>query len=105
VTSDRLTPPVQRAADGRGATPRREFVLLPETGHMVPLERPAELTEALVGLAGSVGLSGASHPSGSALPRLTGTAAVAFLLRRVRLAERPDFRGLRSRICVITTQL
>jgi len=59
---DRLTPPVH-ARRMLAALPHvDEFILLPQTGHMVPLERPAELVEALVGLAGSVGLSGAVAP-------------------------------------------
>lgn len=59
---DRLTPPVHARRMVAALPHVAEFVLLPETGHMVPLERPAELTEALVGLAGSVGLSGAVAP-------------------------------------------
>ena len=59
---DRMTPPVL-ARRLVAALPRvAEFVLLPETGHMVPLERPAELVDALVRLAGGVGLSGAVIP-------------------------------------------
>jgi pimeloyl-ACP methyl ester carboxylesterase len=54
---DRLTP----AAHSRrmvAALPHvAEFVLLHETGHMVPLERPDELLEALMELAGSVGIT------------------------------------------------
>jgi pimeloyl-ACP methyl ester carboxylesterase len=59
---DRLTPPVHARRMVAALPHVAEFVLLPETGHMVPLERPAELVEALVELAGSVGLSGAVAP-------------------------------------------
>ena len=59
---DRLTPPVHARRMVAALPHVAEFVLLPETGHMVPLERPAELVDALVRLAGSVGLSGAAVP-------------------------------------------
>jgi pimeloyl-ACP methyl ester carboxylesterase len=54
--NDRLTPPghARRIAE---ALPRLEqLVILPETGHMGPLERPEEIAEALVGLARSAGV-------------------------------------------------
>lgn len=54
---DRLTPPVHAHAMVAALPQVAEFVLLPETGHMTPLERPEELLEALVRLAASVGLS------------------------------------------------
>jgi pimeloyl-ACP methyl ester carboxylesterase len=54
---DRLTPPMHAWRMVTALPHVAEFMLLPETGHMVPLERPAELIEALVGLAGSLGLS------------------------------------------------
>jgi pimeloyl-ACP methyl ester carboxylesterase len=59
---DRMTPPVHARLMVAALPHVAAFVLLPETGHMVPLERPAELVDALVGLAGSVGLSGAALP-------------------------------------------
>jgi pimeloyl-ACP methyl ester carboxylesterase len=54
---DRLTPPGHSRRMVAALPHVSEFVLLRETGHMVPLERPDELLEALVGLAESVGLS------------------------------------------------
>jgi pimeloyl-ACP methyl ester carboxylesterase len=63
---DRLTPPVH-AQRMVAALPRvAEFLVLPQTGHMVPLERPEELLEALVRLAKSVGLEGAAADDASA---------------------------------------
>ena len=59
---DRMTPPVLARRLVAALPHVAEFVLLPETGHMVPLERPAELVDALVRLAGGVGLSGAVLP-------------------------------------------
>jgi pimeloyl-ACP methyl ester carboxylesterase len=54
--NDRLTPPVH-ARRMVAALPRvAEFVQLPRTGHMTPVERPAELEHALVALAESVGM-------------------------------------------------
>jgi pimeloyl-ACP methyl ester carboxylesterase len=61
---DRLTPPVHSRRMVAALPHVAEFVLLSETGHMVPLERPAELVDALVGLAGSVGISGAVASNG-----------------------------------------
>jgi pimeloyl-ACP methyl ester carboxylesterase len=54
---DRLTPPAHSRRMVAALPHVSEFVLLPETGHMVPLERPDELLAALVELAESVGLS------------------------------------------------
>ena len=62
---DRLTPPVhaRRMVD---ALPRvAELLVLPRTGHMTPVERPAELADALVRLAESVGLAGRASRNGS----------------------------------------
>jgi pimeloyl-ACP methyl ester carboxylesterase len=53
---DRLTP-VVHARRIVGELPQvAEFLVLPRTGHMTPVERPAELADALVRLAESVGL-------------------------------------------------
>lgn len=57
---DRLTPPVHARRMVAALPHLFEFVLLPETGHLVPLERPIELLEALVSLADSVGLEPAA---------------------------------------------
>lgn len=54
--SDRLTPPAHARRMLAGLPHVAEFVQLPRTGHMTPLERPHELAEALVRLASSVGL-------------------------------------------------
>jgi len=59
---DRLTPPVHARRMVAALPHVAEFLLLPETGHMVPLERPAELVDSLVALADSVGLRGAVVP-------------------------------------------
>jgi pimeloyl-ACP methyl ester carboxylesterase len=53
---DRLTPPVHAQRMVAALPHVAEFTVLPETGHMVPLERPVELLEALERLAASVGL-------------------------------------------------
>jgi pimeloyl-ACP methyl ester carboxylesterase len=59
---DRMTPPVHARRMVAALPHVAEFVLLPETGHMVPLERPAQLVDALVRLAGAVDLSGSVLP-------------------------------------------
>jgi pimeloyl-ACP methyl ester carboxylesterase len=53
---DRLTPPVHARRMVSALPQVAEFVLLKRTGHMVPVERPLELADALVGLAQSVGM-------------------------------------------------
>jgi len=55
---DRLTPPALSEQMAELLPAPAELTILPQTGHMSPLERPAELVEALVRLAGRVGLSG-----------------------------------------------
>ncbi len=55
---DRLTPQVHARRIVAALPHVAEFLLLPETGHMVSLERPDELLEALIRLAASVGLEG-----------------------------------------------
>ena len=57
-----MTPPVHARRMVAALPHVAEFVLLPETGHMAPLERPAELVDAFVRLAGAVGLRGAVLP-------------------------------------------
>ena len=44
-------PAVAFAADRRSAAAARALIVLPETGHMAPLERPREVSDALAGLA------------------------------------------------------
>jgi pimeloyl-ACP methyl ester carboxylesterase len=56
---DRLTPASHSRRMVAALPHVFEFVLMPETGHMVPLERPDELLEALIELAESVGISAA----------------------------------------------
>ncbi|MDE3071075.1 MAG: alpha/beta hydrolase, partial [Acidobacteriota bacterium] len=60
--ADRLTPPAQARRMVAALPHVAEFVLLRRTGHMTPLERPAELADALVRLARSVGLGPARLP-------------------------------------------
>ncbi len=59
--SDRLTPPVQARRMVSALPQVAELVVLRRTGHMTPLERPAELEQALVELAGSVGMPAPLH--------------------------------------------
>ena len=56
--ADRLTPPAHARRMVAALPSVAEFLELPRTGHMTTVERPAELCEALVRLAGSVGLAG-----------------------------------------------
>jgi pimeloyl-ACP methyl ester carboxylesterase len=51
---DRLTPPSHATRIGESLPSLHRLVVLENTGHMGPLERPAEITEALVQLAGTV---------------------------------------------------
>jgi pimeloyl-ACP methyl ester carboxylesterase len=53
---DRLTPIVHAERIAEGLPDVAEFLVLPRTGHLTPIERPAELADALVRLAESVGL-------------------------------------------------
>ncbi len=53
---DRLTPIVHSRRIVGGLPQVAEFLVLPRTGHMTPVERPAELADALERLAESVGL-------------------------------------------------
>lgn len=53
---DRLTPPEHSRRIVAALPHVAEFVLLRQTGHMVPLERPDELLAALIRLAESVGI-------------------------------------------------
>jgi pimeloyl-ACP methyl ester carboxylesterase len=67
--SDRLTPPVH-AQRMMAVLPQAELLVLLRTGHMVPLERPLELLEALVKLGRSVGI----EPAAEAAARRRQTA-------------------------------
>jgi pimeloyl-ACP methyl ester carboxylesterase len=49
--NDRLTPPTHARKIADMLPQLHELVMLPETGHMGPLERPHEITEKLVALA------------------------------------------------------
>jgi pimeloyl-ACP methyl ester carboxylesterase len=61
---DRLTPPALSQQMAEALPNPVELKILPQTGHMTPLERPDELVEALAGLASGVGLSvGADAPA------------------------------------------
>lgn len=51
---DRLTPPSHAHRIAAALPQLHELVILPETGHMSPLERPDEVTGALLGLAAAV---------------------------------------------------
>jgi pimeloyl-ACP methyl ester carboxylesterase len=52
---DRLTPPSHAKRIAAELPALQELIILPETGHMGPLERPHEITEAIVGLAEKIG--------------------------------------------------
>jgi pimeloyl-ACP methyl ester carboxylesterase len=45
-----------------------ELKILPQTGHMTPLEGPGELVEALTALANGVGLSGEGAAASAPVP-------------------------------------
>ncbi len=51
---DRLTPPSHAEKIAAQVPELRELIILPDTGHMSPLERPGEVSAALDGLAASV---------------------------------------------------
>jgi len=55
---DRLTPPVLSQQMAEALPNPVELKILPQTGHMSPLERPGELVDALAALAAGVGLAG-----------------------------------------------
>jgi pimeloyl-ACP methyl ester carboxylesterase len=68
---DRLTPPVLSQQIAETLPNPVELKILPQTGHMTPLERPGELVEALTALASGVGLSGGGagvSGSGASVP-------------------------------------
>ena len=48
---DRLTPPAHARRIAEALPQLRRLTVLPDTGHMTPLERPNEVTDALVELA------------------------------------------------------
>jgi pimeloyl-ACP methyl ester carboxylesterase len=52
--NDRLTPPVHAQRMAAAVPSLDSLVVLPATGHMGPLERPDEVSGALVALAASV---------------------------------------------------
>jgi pimeloyl-ACP methyl ester carboxylesterase len=54
--NDRLTPPGHAERIAAALTQLHELIVLPATGHMGPLERPAEIVDALVALAERAGL-------------------------------------------------
>ena len=76
---DRLTPPTHARAIA-AALPRLErLIVLRDTGHMSPLERPKEVTEALIELAPGVGLCGTSvavQPRASTQYRSSGMGSL-----------------------------
>jgi pimeloyl-ACP methyl ester carboxylesterase len=51
---DRLTPPSHARRIAEMLPQLERLIILPETGHMAPLERPREVTEALLELAGKI---------------------------------------------------
>jgi pimeloyl-ACP methyl ester carboxylesterase len=57
---DRMTPPLLAQELVEALPQLADFVLLEQTGHMTPLERPDQLVEALVRLAAGVGLVGSA---------------------------------------------
>ena len=52
---DRLTPPSHAERIARELPQLRRLIVLPDTGHMAPLERPREVSEAITALASEVG--------------------------------------------------
>lgn len=54
---DRLTPPSHAKRIAAELPALQELIILPNTGHMGPLERPHEITQAIVGLAEKIGES------------------------------------------------
>jgi pimeloyl-ACP methyl ester carboxylesterase len=52
---DRLTPPSHARRIAEELPKLQELIILPDTGHMGPLERPREITQAIVGLAEKIG--------------------------------------------------
>ena len=48
---DRLTPPSHSRRIAAALPQRERLIVMPETGHMTPLERPRELSDALAELA------------------------------------------------------
>jgi pimeloyl-ACP methyl ester carboxylesterase len=61
---DRMTPPVLSQQMAEMLPNPVELKILPQTGHMSPLERPGELVEALASLAEDVGLTGNGGAAG-----------------------------------------
>lgn len=53
---DRLTPPSHAKRIAEELPALEELIILPDTGHMGPLERPREIIQALVGLAEKIGV-------------------------------------------------
>lgn len=53
-TGDRLTPPSHAERIAQALPQLRDLILLPDTGHMAPLERHGEVSAALAGLAADV---------------------------------------------------
>jgi pimeloyl-ACP methyl ester carboxylesterase len=66
---DRMTPPVLSQQMAEMLPNPVELKILPQTGHMTPLERPGELVEALAGLASGVGLAGVGSAGGGSAGR------------------------------------
>ena len=60
---DRMTPPALSQQLAETLPNTVELKILPQTGHMTPLERPTELVEALTALANGVGLTGVRVPA------------------------------------------
>ena len=60
--NDRLTPPVHAQRMAAALPALESLVVLPDTGHMGPLERPDEVSAALLALASSVGAPGRADP-------------------------------------------
>ena len=57
---DRLTPPSHARRIAEMLPMLERLIVLPDTGHMAPLERPAELARAIAELA-----SGSAEPTGA----------------------------------------
>jgi pimeloyl-ACP methyl ester carboxylesterase len=58
---DRLTPPSHARRIAEELPRLQELIILPDTGHMGPLERPREIAQAIVGLAEKIGEAAADR--------------------------------------------
>ena len=65
---DRLTPPAHARRIAEALPHLQALIELPDTGHMSPLERPDELTEALIALIAAANPQTATRALSAAVP-------------------------------------